>query len=109
MKEIDNRGSHFYLALYWAEALAAQDQDASLREKFSAVRKSRSPTESLVSPRKLLEAQGEAVDIGGYYWPNREAAAKAMRPSQTLKRDYRQHVLILTGEKEHEKGLHDLT
>ncbi len=81
--EIDNRGSHFYLALYWAQALAQQTLDKTLAERFSKIAKQLADNEAKIS-QELLAAQGKPVDIGGYYYPNDEKAAKAMRPSQTL-------------------------
>jgi isocitrate dehydrogenase len=81
--EIDNRGSHFYLALYWAQALAKQTQDKKLAERFSKIAKDLTDNEAKIS-NELLSAQGKPVDIGGYYQPNDEKAAKAMRPSPTL-------------------------
>ncbi|WP_442794818.1 NADP-dependent isocitrate dehydrogenase [Pelobium manganitolerans] len=80
---IDNRGSHFYLALYWAQALAAQNKDAALKAKFEPLAKALADNESKISA-ELIEAQGKAQDIGGYYNPNDELASKAMRPSATL-------------------------
>jgi isocitrate dehydrogenase len=81
--ELDNRGSHFYLALFWAEALAAQDEDAELKEKFTSLaQQMRSQEEAVVA--ELSKSQGHPVDIGGYYNPNVELAQKAMRPSDTL-------------------------
>ena len=81
--EIDNRGSHFYLALYWAQALAQQTLDKTLAERFSKIAKQLADNEAKIS-QELLAAQGKPVDIGGYYYPNDEKATKAMRPSQTL-------------------------
>jgi len=81
--EIDNRGSHFYLALYWAQALAEQTEDKNLAAKFAKVAKQMADNESKISS-ELLSAQGKPVDIGGYYRPNDEKATRAMRPSQTL-------------------------
>ncbi|MGD9725872.1 MAG: NADP-dependent isocitrate dehydrogenase [Nitrospiraceae bacterium] len=81
--EIDNRGSHFYLALYWAQALAQQTQDKKLAERFSKIAKDLADNESKISG-ELLAAQGKPVDIGGYYHPSDQKAGKAMRPSQTL-------------------------
>ncbi|MFN0257498.1 NADP-dependent isocitrate dehydrogenase [Pedobacter ureilyticus] len=80
---IDNRGSHFYLALYWAEALAAQTKDADLKAKFETLAKTLAENEAKISA-ELIEAQGKAQDVGGYYNPNDELASKAMRPSATL-------------------------
>ncbi|GAB57522.1 NADP-dependent isocitrate dehydrogenase [Rheinheimera nanhaiensis] len=81
--ELDNRGSHFYLALYWAEALAAQTADAELQARFAKLAKTLQQQEATIVA-ELNGAQGKAVDIGGYYRPNPELAAKAMRPSQTF-------------------------
>ncbi len=81
--EIDNRGSHFYLALYWAEALAAQSQDAELQARFATVAKQLQDNEATIN-EQLIAAQGKPVDLGGYYRPNREKTAQAMRPSAAL-------------------------
>ena len=81
--QIDNRGSHFYLTLYWAQALAAQTKDAELANKFEAVAKTLAENETKIN-EELIAAQGHAQNIGGYYFPNDELAAKAMRPSETL-------------------------
>lgn len=81
--EIDNRGSHFYLALYWAQALAQQTQDKKLAERFAKIAKDLADNESKISS-ELLAAQGKPVDIGGYYHPDDAKASKAMRPSATL-------------------------
>ena len=78
--EIDNRGSHFYLALYWAEALAAQDQDEELKTLFTPFAKQLRDNEEAIV-KELNNAQGNAVDIQGYYYANEEEAAKVMRPS----------------------------
>ncbi|EIF34976.1 isocitrate dehydrogenase, NADP-dependent, monomeric type [Burkholderia sp. Ch1-1] len=80
---IDNRGSHFYLALYWAEALAAQTEDAALQAQFAGVAKALAESEAKIV-EELGAAQGKPVDIGGYYRPNVELTSKAMRPSATL-------------------------
>jgi isocitrate dehydrogenase len=80
---IDNRGSHFYLALYWAEALAKQTDDAKLAEEFSSVAKKMAEQESRIVT-ELNGVQGRPADLGGYYFPNPELASKAMRPSSTL-------------------------
>jgi isocitrate dehydrogenase len=80
---LDNRGSHFYLALYWAEALAAQDQDKELKSLFSPIaQKLRAAEETIV--RELTSVQGKPVDVGGYYHPDDAKSSAAMRPSQTL-------------------------
>lgn len=81
--EIDNRGSHFYLALYWAEALAAQTKDAELQVRFAGIAKQMQENESKIN-EELIGAQGKPVDLDGYYRPNREKTARAMRPSATL-------------------------
>jgi isocitrate dehydrogenase len=81
--EIDNRGSHFYLALYWAQALAAQSKDGGLRERFAPVARQLSEGESRID-QELRAAQGKPVDMGGYYHPSVEKTSRAMRPSATL-------------------------
>ena len=81
--EIDNRGSHFYLALYWAQALAEQTQDKNLQAHFAKVAKQLGDNEAKIVS-ELLGAQGKPVDMGGYYHPNDEKTTKAMRPSSTL-------------------------
>lgn len=83
VNELDNRGSHFYLAMYWAEALATQDKDADLKATFAPVAESLTANEATIV-QELNNAQGSAMDIGGYYNPNEELASKAMRPSATL-------------------------
>ena len=81
--ELDNRGSHFYLALYWAEALAGQDQDTELKERFAKLARALAANEEAIVG-ELNGAQGPAVDIDGYYLPDDKKAATAMRPSQTF-------------------------
>jgi len=81
--EIDNRGSHFYLALYWAQALAGQDEDAGLQAKFAPLAKRLAEQEQVIVG-ELNGAQGKSVDIGGYYRPDLAKVAAAMRPSQTF-------------------------
>ncbi len=81
--QIDNRGSHFYLATYWAEALANQTKDAELASKFAGLAKALTEQEAKIN-EELIAAQGKAQEIGGYYYPNDELASKAMRPSETL-------------------------
>lgn len=83
VNEIDNRGSHFYLATYWAEALAAQDKDAELKKTFASVAKELMAKESEINA-ELLAAQGAPVHIGGYYKPDEALTSAAMRPSATL-------------------------
>ncbi|MDH5740785.1 MAG: NADP-dependent isocitrate dehydrogenase [Nitrospira sp.] len=81
--EIDNRGSHFYLALYWAQALAAQTADKRIAERFTKIAKDLGDNEKKIDG-ELLAAQGKPQDVGGYYHPDDVKAAKAMRPSATL-------------------------
>ncbi|MHC4943383.1 MAG: NADP-dependent isocitrate dehydrogenase [Planctomycetota bacterium] len=81
--EIDNRGSTFYLAMYWAQALAGQDKDASLKERFTKVASELEENEARIT-EELLAAQGKPVDIGGYYVPDPDVARKVMRPSATF-------------------------
>ena len=83
VNELDNRGSHFYLAMYWAEALAEQTEDAELQEHFSKLALELSSAETKII-EELNAAQGAPVDLGGYYLPDAEKASKAMRPSATL-------------------------
>ncbi|QIV87701.1 NADP-dependent isocitrate dehydrogenase [Glutamicibacter mishrai] len=81
--ELDNRGSHFYLAKFWAEELAKQDKDAQLAEAFSAVAKALDENEETIVS-ELAEVQGQAVDIAGYYRPDEAKTSAVMRPSATL-------------------------
>ena len=81
--EIDNRGSHFYLALYWARELAAQSEDAELAKTFGALAEKLGAQEQQIAD-ELLSAQGDAVDLGGYYHPDDAKTAAAMRPSTTF-------------------------
>lgn len=80
---IDNRGSHFYLAMYWAEALANQTKDSELSQKFAPVAKALEENESKIN-EELIGSQGKSQDIGGYYQPNFQKTDDAMRPSETL-------------------------
>ena len=80
---IDNRGSHFYLALYWAQALAAQDKDAEMKEIFTPVAEKLSANEETIVS-ELLAVQGKPVDIGGYFQPDDAKASAALRPSETF-------------------------
>ena len=83
VNEIDDRGSHFWLSLFWAEALAAQSDDAELAEVFGPIAKDlRDNAETIDS--ELLDAQGNAADLGGYYWPDEEKTSAVMRPSATF-------------------------
>ncbi len=83
VNELDNRGSHFYLTLYWAQALAAQDADAELKARFAPLADALAVNEGKIVD-ELNRVQGVAMDIGGYYRPDPELAAKAMRPSATF-------------------------
>jgi isocitrate dehydrogenase len=81
--QIDNRGSHYYLAMYWAEALAAQSKDKELQARFSGVARQLAANEAKIN-EELIGAQGRPVDMGGYYRPDPVKTAAAMRPSPTL-------------------------
>ena len=83
VNELDTRGSHFYLALYWAQALAKQDKDPDLKARFADVARRMEENEEKIV-QELVDAQGETVSIGGYYRPDSQMAAQAMRPSATL-------------------------
>ncbi|MEL6653005.1 MAG: NADP-dependent isocitrate dehydrogenase, partial [Bacteroidota bacterium] len=83
VNELDNRGSSFYLAMYWAQALAAQEADTDLRNKFATVARALEDDEAEII-EELNAVQGQAMDIGGYYNPNEALGGKAMRPSTTL-------------------------
>ena len=81
--EIDNRGSHFYLALYWAQALAAQSKDKELQAQFAPLAKTLTENEAKINA-ELIAAQGKPVDMGGYFHPDFAKTSRAMRPSATL-------------------------
>ena len=81
--ELDNRGSHFYFALYWAQALAEQEADPELQSRFSSIAGELADNENKIL-EELDAAQGDPVDIGGYFMPDDQKASEAMRPSQTL-------------------------
>jgi isocitrate dehydrogenase len=83
VNEIDNRGSTYYLALAWAKALAAQDEDGDLKRRFAPVAAALAAAEGKIT-QELLAAQGKPVDIGGYYFPDDDKCVAAMRPSATL-------------------------
>jgi len=83
VNEIDNRGSHFYLALYWAQGLASQDKDKSLKDEFSKIAMQLAENETKIL-KDLIDAQGKKVDINGYYYPSEDLTSEAMRPSETL-------------------------
>ncbi|MGB3292898.1 MAG: NADP-dependent isocitrate dehydrogenase [Phormidesmis sp.] len=85
VNELDNRGSHFYLTLYWAQALADQNKNTKLKDLFARLAQQLSDDEATVIA-ELNAAQGNPVDIDGYYFANRELASKAMRPSETFNR-----------------------
>lgn len=80
---LDNRGSHFYIALYWAQAMASQTEDTALAAQFKPLADALTAEEDKIV-KELLEVQGKPVEIGGYYFPNPEMVSKAMRPSATL-------------------------
>ncbi|MEG0150682.1 MAG: NADP-dependent isocitrate dehydrogenase, partial [Comamonas sp.] len=81
--ELDNRGSQFYIALYWAQALAAQTEDAELAAKFATLAKTLTENEAKIVA-EMKEVQGKAVDIGGYYMPDVAKLDAVMRPSATF-------------------------
>jgi isocitrate dehydrogenase len=81
--DIDNRGSHFFLAMYWAQELAAQDVDAELKAEFTPIAKAMTENEAKIV-KELADAQGKAIDMGGYYLPDDVKTSAAMRPSATL-------------------------
>ncbi|MCB1869582.1 MAG: NADP-dependent isocitrate dehydrogenase, partial [Gammaproteobacteria bacterium] len=83
VNELDNRGSHFYLTLYWAQALAEQTEDKNLQERFTGLARTLGENEEKIVD-ELNAAQGRAVDLGGYYHADPEIVANAMRPSATL-------------------------
>ncbi|MGY3795466.1 NADP-dependent isocitrate dehydrogenase [Aquimarina sp. 433] len=83
VNELDNRGSHYYLALYWAQALSEQTKDTELQQQFSSIAKDLGDNEAKII-EELNGAQGSAVDMGGYYWPDVVKVENAMRPSETL-------------------------
>ncbi|MGM1056800.1 MAG: NADP-dependent isocitrate dehydrogenase [Bacteroidota bacterium] len=83
VNELDNRGSHFYLALYWAQGLAKQDKDIELKKRFTEIAEKLSSNEDKIL-KDLIDAQGQPVDIDGYYYPKEDLTSKAMRPSTTL-------------------------
>jgi isocitrate dehydrogenase len=83
--ELDNRGSHFYLALYWAQELAGQTQDAALAQAFAPLAEELAANEETIVA-ELAAVQGDAVDLGGYYFVDRDRADAVMRPSATFNR-----------------------
>ena len=83
VKELDNRGSHFYLALFWAEALSNQEEDLELKLAFKKIHDQLKSNEDKII-EELISVQGQSVDIGGYYLPNEDKIQKAMRPSETF-------------------------
>ncbi|MFN4151257.1 MAG: NADP-dependent isocitrate dehydrogenase, partial [Candidatus Sericytochromatia bacterium] len=80
--QIDNRGSSFYLSMYWAQALAEQSKDQELKDRFTVIAKKLEENEAKIN-EELLAAQGKPADIGGYYMPDDAKAEKEMRPSST--------------------------
>ena len=83
VNELDNRGSHFYLAMYWAQGLASQDKDADLKTEFASLAETMQANEDKII-KELNAAQGAPVNIDGYYYPDYDKVSKAMRPSETL-------------------------
>ncbi len=83
VNELDNRGSHFYLTMYWAQALAEQTEDTDLQARFSKLAQGLSDNEEKIV-QELNAAQGHANDLGGYFHADPDTIAKAMRPSATL-------------------------
>ena len=83
VNELDTRGSHYYFAMYWAQALAEQSNDAGLSTQFAPIATQLADSEAEIVD-ELNAAQGSAVDLGGYYHPDPELTANAMRPSATL-------------------------
>jgi isocitrate dehydrogenase len=83
VNQLDNRGSHFYLALYWAKALAAQDEDADLKAEFAPVAEKLAEQETAIL-EELNRVQGQPVELSGYYAPDEAALVQAMRPSATF-------------------------
>ncbi|MDN6132341.1 MAG: NADP-dependent isocitrate dehydrogenase, partial [Corynebacterium casei] len=80
VKEIDNRGSHLYLAAFWAEELAKQTDDAELAEGFKEFSAKLNENLDAIA-QELIDIQGQPADLGGYYWPNEDKTAQVMRPS----------------------------
>ncbi len=83
VNELDNRGSHFYLAMYWAQALANQDTDADLKAKFTPLAETLASNEQKITD-ELNSVQGQPVDLAGYYYPNEQNVRDSMRPSETF-------------------------
>ncbi len=83
VNEIDNRGSHFYLTMYWAQALSEQTKDTELQARFQKLASNLAENKDIIT-KELLEAQGKPVDLGGYYKPNEDLVSKEMRPSDTF-------------------------
>jgi isocitrate dehydrogenase len=83
VNEIDNRGSHFYLAMYWAQALASQTKDTEMKDRFAKLASVLAENETKIT-NELLAVQGQPVDLHGYYKLDDELATKAMRPSETF-------------------------
>ena len=83
VNELDNRGSHFYIAMWWAQAMADQENDAELADLFTPLAAELASSQASIL-QELLDCQGEPVDVGGYYYPDSALAAIAMRPSSTF-------------------------
>ncbi len=93
VNEIDNRGATFYLTLYWAKALAAQSEDNELQNRFTPLATALAENEDKIAG-ELLSAQGEAMELGGYYHPNPELCDKAMRPSESVNSILDEHLCL---------------
>jgi isocitrate dehydrogenase len=83
VNELDNRGSHFYISMWWAQAMADQENDAELADLFTPLAAELASAQTAIL-QDLLDCQGEPVDVGGYYYPDPALAAIAMRPSSTF-------------------------
>jgi isocitrate dehydrogenase len=81
--ELDTRGSHYYLALCWAKALAAQEKDDKLQARFTSIARELNDNEAVIA-EEMVTCQGQPVELGGYYMPEFEKISAAMRPSATL-------------------------
>jgi isocitrate dehydrogenase len=81
--ELDNRGTHFYLAMYWAEALSEQNKDKDMADKFKDVAKKLQDNKDVIL-KQIADAEGKPTDMGGYYLPEKAKVEKAMRPSEVL-------------------------
>ncbi len=94
--ELDNRGSHFYLALYWAQELAAQTDDAALAARFAPIAEALSANEDQIV-KELNEVQGSPVDLGGYYFPDEATGHRGHAPERDVQRGHRRHLIPRPG------------